>query len=178
MRLRVLDKRLFDNLTHGRTIRPSTIYMQSSLLAARRCHATHAGNIARRCRSGKWRRGGGDAASSHLSTVSLITCFFVFFVFCFSGWLSWNLIFWLSFISSAVFLPKLPPPLHPPASTLISRTVRNSFFIHLSYTQTHNLWSEKKNRLGGCMQASAFSSSYLCFPCSYESLFSACGPFM
>lgn len=38
MRLRVLDKRLFDNLTHGRTIRPSTIYMQSSLLAARRCH--------------------------------------------------------------------------------------------------------------------------------------------
>lgn len=81
MRLRVLDKRLFDNLTHGRTIRPSTIYMQSSLLAARRCHATHAGNIARRCRSGKWRRGGGDAASSHLSTVSLITCFFLFFCF-------------------------------------------------------------------------------------------------
>lgn len=42
--------------------------------------ATHAGNIARHCRSGKWRRrGGGDAASSHLSTVSLITCFFVLF---------------------------------------------------------------------------------------------------
>lgn len=80
MRLRVLDKRLFDNLTHGRTIRPSTIYMQSSLLAARRCHATHAGEAARRCRSGKRRRGGGDAASSRLSTVSLITCFFVFSV--------------------------------------------------------------------------------------------------
>lgn len=46
IRLHLLDKRLFDNLMHGRTIHPSTIYIKSSLLRARRCHTTHAGIIA------------------------------------------------------------------------------------------------------------------------------------
>lgn len=44
--LRLLDKRIFDNLLHSRAIRASTIYIQSSLLGVQSCHAAHAGIIA------------------------------------------------------------------------------------------------------------------------------------
>lgn len=46
IRLHLLDKRVYDNLIHRRTIHPSTIYIQSSLLRVRSCHTTHAGTIA------------------------------------------------------------------------------------------------------------------------------------
>lgn len=44
--LRLLDKRVYDNLIHRRAMHPSTNYMQSSLLRAHSCHTTHAGIIA------------------------------------------------------------------------------------------------------------------------------------
>lgn len=45
IQLCLVDKRVFDNLMHGRAIHASTIYIHSSLLGTRSCHPTHAGII-------------------------------------------------------------------------------------------------------------------------------------